>query len=178
MTVTLTQNDVSRAVSVATFHTLRCVLLGATPKNNQDVKRRLDDTLAGYLSEVATAKLLGLPWPQKHTLSWDGRDNGDLIMPNGQLIEVRGSPNPNARYLLGQLDDHPDRMYVMVTATPEQFRFKVHGWIWGADMMDESFWYDRKGGRPCYWVPFSKLQHIATLKVVAPVSTPATTGAA
>jgi len=110
MIVTLTQNDVSRAVSVATFHTLRCVLLGAMPKNNQDVKRRLDDTLAGYLSEVATAKVLGLPWPQDHTLSWEGRDKGDLVMPDGQSIEVRGSPNPNARYLLGQKDDHPVRV--------------------------------------------------------------------
>lgn len=165
MTVTLTQNDVSRAVSVATFHTLRCVLLGAMPKNNQDVKKRLDDTLAGYLSEVAAAKLLGLPWPQEHTLSWDGRDKGDLIMPDGQLIEVRGSLNPNARYLLGYKGDLPDRMYVMVTATPEQFEFKVQGWIRGEDMMDESFWYDRVGGRPCYWVPFSELHDMATLGV-------------
>ena len=163
MTITLTQDDVSRAVSVATFHTLRCVLLGAMPKNNQDVKRRLDDTLAGYLSEVATAKVLGLPWPQEHTLSWEGRDKGDLVMPDGQSIEVRGSPNPNARYLLGQRDDHPDRMYVKVTAKPEQLRVKVHGWIRGEYMMDESFWDDRKGGRPCYWVPFSELHDMATL---------------
>ena len=162
--ITLTDDDVSRAVSVATFHTLRCVLLGAMPKNNQDVKRRLDDTLAGYISEVVTAKMLGLPWPQEHTLSWDGRDKGDLIMPDGQAIEVRGSSNPNARYLLGQKDDLPDRIYVMVTAMPEQFRFKVHGWILGKNMMCESLWDDRSfSGRPCYWVPFEYLHDMATL---------------
>jgi len=53
----------------------------------------------------------------------------------------------------------------MVTAKPEQFRFKVHGWIRGKYMMDESFWDDRKGGRPCYWVPFSELHDMGTLGV-------------
>lgn len=159
MRIVLERSDVIAAVAVATFHTLRCIVRDAVPKNNQDPKNRLDDTLAGYLAENAVARALGVSWPQPHTLAWEGRKEGDLIV-NGHAIEVRSSPHPHAAFLLGQREDPDDRFYVMVVpVADEAHTYDVLGGVQGKDMKQERFFCDRAGkGRPCFWFPVSDLR--------------------
>lgn len=156
--LTLGPQAVSTVVSVATFHTLRCILRKAKPKNNQPEHQRLEDTLAGYLPEAAAAEAFGVEWPQPHTLEWEGRKKGDLIV-RGKPIEVKGTKGPTHTHLLIQKDEPADRYYVLVIPV-EGFTFDVAGYIKGSRGKNEDYWQERVGQRPCYWVPRRDLAEI------------------
>ncbi|MCK5653166.1 MAG: hypothetical protein KAJ42_17390 [Gemmatimonadetes bacterium] len=162
MRIELTQRDVVAAVSVATFHTMRCILKKAEPKDNQPRDERLDATLTGYLAEVAVARCVGIEWPQPHTISWEGREEGDIILSDGRILEVRGTEQPNHTHLLGHRDDHDDRFYVLVIPVDEDtFTYDVEGYMIGHEMKNEHYWNERVPGRPCFWVPRTALTPFA-----------------
>jgi hypothetical protein len=162
MRIVLTQRDVVAAVSVATFHTMRCILKKAEPKDGQPRDERLDATLTGYLAEVAVARCIHIDWPQPHTVSWEGRDKGDIILADGRILEVRGTEQPNHTHLLGHRDDHDDRFYVLVIPADEDtFTYDIEGYMVGHEMKNEKYWEERKKDRPCFWVPRSDLTPFA-----------------
>jgi len=157
--IVLDREDVLAAIAVGTFHTMRCILKKAEPKDNQPRDERLDATVTGYLGELALAKCVGIDWPQPHTLEWDGKKKGDVILSNGRILEARTTEQPNHTHLLGHRDDHDLRYYVLVIpveGTP--FTFDVEGYMIGHEMKNEKYWNERVAGRPCFWVPRNELE--------------------
>lgn len=162
MRVELTQRDVVAAISVATFHTFRCILRKAKQKDNQPHEERLEATLTGYLGEVALARQAGVEWPQPHTLEWDGKKKGDIILSDGRILEARTTEEPTHTHLLGHRDDHDDRFYVLVIPVEgTTFTYDVEGYMIGHEMKNEKYWEERKKDRPCFWVPRSHLTKFA-----------------
>lgn len=90
-----------------------------------------------------------------------------------EIVPVRGSSDLPGRIdvkcrsnhsydLLVQLDDAPDKKFVLVTI--QNKRTLIHGWILGKDAMKEQWIRTYVRGRSCYAVPQTYLNPIEELK--------------
>lgn len=158
MILFITPEGAREARRVAELHDQGAVARGAVPKNGQDPSRCIPDLEIGYRAELALCEFLGVPWRSStEDENWRARKAGDLIV-NGRPIEVRSSQHKDARFLLGQPDDHDDRPYLLILPTCYDDIFEWRGWTWGQFMKADEYWADRAGdGRPCFWFPVSEL---------------------
>lgn len=114
-----------------------------------------DMHLIGAAGEMAVAVYLGL----ESCLYLDEDPvRGSCDLPG---IDVK-TRSRHWHDLLIQLDDIPDKIFVLVTI--ENRKTIIHGWIKGKDGMKKEWIRTFQQGRPCYAVPRSKLNPIEDLK--------------
>jgi hypothetical protein len=100
-----------------------------------------DMHIEGAISEYVASKAFN-----KH---WDGKGKaGDVDV--GKRIEVRWSPEHSHR-LIVQKSDKEESFYVFVTGSLGKYR--VHGYINGANAKKAKYWSDPVGGRAAYFIP-------------------------
>jgi hypothetical protein len=111
----------------------------------------------GCIGEIAVAKYLDL---EEHVFQSRSPDRNSADLPGN--IEVKTRPKHHYDLLI-QLDDNPEKIFVLVTSeSPEEPR--LVGWIYGEDAMKAHFVREYVRGRPCYSVPASKLNPVSTLQ--------------
>jgi hypothetical protein len=109
----------------------------------------------GCVGEVAVAAFLGL---EGSVFSEQEAIRGSCDLPGN--IEVKTRPK-HGRDLLVQLDDNPDKIFVLVT---HDGTTQIAGWIRGKDAMLKQYVRELVKGRPCHVVPQKALQPAETLK--------------
>ena len=111
--------------------------------------------IIGAGGEMAVASYLGL---KDHLYQESEAKRGSVDLPPN--IDVKTAMKHSFN-LIVQLDDAPDKKYVLVTI--EKKTCLIHGWIDSKDAMLEKYKADFFGGRPAYFIPKSALNPISTL---------------
>lgn len=108
--------------------------------------------LNGAAAEIAVARALGLYWPASVNTF---RSEPDIPYRGAPGIEVRWISQPGYDLKIRQ-DDHPERMYVLVSGFAP--RMTLHGYYLGNEARQAEFWTDLNNGRPALWcVPKHRL---------------------
>lgn len=100
--------------------------------------------IEGCLGEFALAKFLGIHWSGK----------GKLRAPDVGEVDVRTRSRDYYELILHD-DDPDDRIFWLLCGI--NGKYKVRGWIAGANGKLKKYWKDPAGGRPAYFVPHSAL---------------------
>lgn len=111
-----------------------------------------NEHIEGAGGELAVAKMLNL--------YWDGSIN---TFKRADLAGVQVRTRSHHGYdLLVRPDDSPEDAFVHVTGRMPHYR--IHGWMTGAEAMQDR-WMAHHGDRPAaYFVPRSELRPIQTLR--------------
>lgn len=105
-------------------------------------------------AEMLVARAFGVNWiPYANNPQSITADVGDNI-------QVRSTRRDNGCLLLHK-EDKDDHIYVLVTGSGIQKR--IRGCILGSDGKRSEYWRESTG-RPCYFVPQSKLSDIADMR--------------
>lgn len=113
----------------------------------------------GCIGEVAVAHYLQL---EEYLFRDEAPLSGSADFPGKIEVKARG----NHKYeLLVQLDDNPDKVFVLVTHAEGLTR--IVGWIYGRYAMRKEWIREFVRGRPCYAVPQSQLWPIEELKPIS-----------
>lgn len=124
--------------------------------STSDANQRLKDDMLGACAELAFCKWRGCVWEAHVNTFHEVPD----VAP---YFEVRQTPLDSGR-LIVRPNDTPERLYVLLTGTPE--RFIVRGWIGGGGARRDEWWRDpRNLGKPAWWVPQSHLFDPGCLKL-------------
>jgi hypothetical protein len=122
-------------------------------KDNQgDITRdEFSTNIHGAIAEATVAKALGV---------YCNLASSDRSLPDAGLnIEVRSSPNVNAKMPIRPKDRNDAKFYFVVGIYPDT---RIIGWLYGKDCKQDRFWVanDRDGkplNRPYWAVPQSEL---------------------
>ena len=115
--------------------------------------------LLGAAGELAVACYLGL---EDEVFKDTEPVRGSSDLPGRIDVKCRSNHSYD---LLVQLDDEPDKKFVLVTI--QNRRTFIHGWIFGKDAMKEQWIKTYVRGRTCYAVPQEHLNPIEELKCQA-----------
>lgn len=121
-------------------------------------KRAQQMHLLGAAAEMAVAVYLGL---EDHLYLQEKPVRGSCDLP-GIDVKCRSKHNYD---LLVQLDDTPDKNFVLVTI--DEQRTIIHGWISGYEAMRKEWIREFVPGRACYAVPQENLRPLEELKCLA-----------
>lgn len=155
MEIVFGETEVVLAATVGARRRISSELRGS---GNRGVsKQKLWDVdINGVLGEMAFCRAMGIYF------------DGDSGVPHkvdfvyrGLDIEVRTAWEDSSRLIVRPGDD-PSSIYVLVVGY--MFTFKIKGWIYGYDAMDDQ-WKDAPANRrPAFFVPSSELRPIEELK--------------
>jgi len=114
----------------------------------------------GCTGEVAVAVLLGM---QEQVFQEQVARIGSVDLPGNIEVKTRSKHGYD---LLIQLDDDPNKLFVLVTCnrSTDPHRAIISGWAYGKDVMKRELVREFVRGRPCYAVPQSMLNPIETLE--------------
>lgn len=98
--------------------------------------------------ELAVAKAMGVFWSAADSAAED-RAGGDLGTMGGRVTQVRHTKRLNGS-LICHPRDHDDHVFILVVGAMP--RFKVVGWLHGADAKNEQWWRTDRP-RPAFFVP-------------------------
>lgn len=121
-------------------------------------KKSLDIDILGAVGEMAVAKYMDMKkdlYKEKEPI----RGSSDLLYD----IDVK-TRSKHYYDLIVQKNENPNKKYILVTI--ENKIILIHGWIYASKAMDKKYWSDPARGRPAYFFPKNKLNHIETLKDV------------
>lgn len=118
-------------------------------------KRAQEMHILGAAAEMAVAVYLGL---EDHLYQQEKPVRGSCDLP-GIDVKCRSKHNYD---LLIQLDDTPDKNFVLVTIDKQ--KTIIHGWISGYEGMKEEWIREFVPGRACYAVPQSSLHSLEELR--------------
>lgn len=102
------------------------------------------------MAEYALAKVINEVWYGK------GDPRGIDV---GQENQVRHTLLPHGSLIVQKEKDKPTDIFWLVTGCDG--KYKVHGWMQGAEAKQEKYWADPTGNWPAYFVPQSDLRSIA-----------------
>lgn len=161
--VTLTPNELHFAAMVGLRRRTISLKRDYAERNGMAVRTVAEawwHNIKGAIGELAAAKALGRYWSPV----CDG--NGE--MPDiGQDIQVRCLEKHHYDLIIRPGDQDAHR-YVLVTGggvLGEEHRYKVHGWIVGADAKRPEWLCDKsKRNVPAYFVPQKSLRPVEELK--------------
>lgn len=114
--------------------------------------------LLGAAAELAVAAYLGM---EEYLFQEQTARRGSCDLPG---IDVK-CRSRHSYDLLVQLDDKPDKNFVLVTI--ENQKTVIHGWIKGIHAMKSEWIREFVPNRPCYAIPKSQLRPIEELKCLA-----------
>ena len=118
--------------------------------------KALDIHLLGAAGEMAVASHLGM----KDFLYKEMQaKRGSADLPGDIDVKTRSRHSYD---LMVQKNENPDKRFVLVTI--EKSTTLIHGWCYGRDAMNPSFWADPAGGRPAYFVEKKHLRPMETLR--------------
>lgn len=121
-------------------------------------KRAQQMHLLGAAAEMAVAAYLGL---EDHLYLQEKPVRGSCDLP-GIDVKCRSKHNYD---LLIQLDDTPDKNFVLVTI--DDNKTIIHGWISGHEGMKKEWIKEFVPGRACYAVPQENLHPLEGLRCLA-----------
>lgn len=91
---------------------------------------------------------------------WNG-NHGDLKADDVGQFQVRTAAKHNYQLIVHRKDPN-DKAFILVTGQAP--KYKIQGWIMGADAKIERYWADPSGeGRPAFFVPIVDLKPIDEL---------------
>lgn len=110
----------------------------------------------GCLGEAAVAAYLDM---EEHLFANTKAIRNSADLPGNIEVKTRSKHSYD---LLVQLDDDPNKLFVLVTT--ENTEIRIVGWIHGKDAMKKEFVREFVRGRPCYAVPQCMLNPPETMK--------------
>lgn len=114
----------------------------------------------GTIGELAVACYLEL---EEYLFQAETPMSGSHDLPGRIEVKTRSKHGYD---LLVQLDDQPDKVFVLVTHADSVT--KIVGWILGRNAMRKEWIREFVRGRPCYAVPQNQLRPIEELKSMGP----------
>jgi len=128
-------------------------------KHGGDIHERWVSSIEGAAGEYVVAKYLGKHWD--FTVSQPG-DEFEFKADVGPY-QVRQAQQHHYRMTLrkGADTDKPDVPFILVTGTMPHYR--VRGWMYGREAMQDRYWSDPNGKGYAWWVPANDLRPMETL---------------
>jgi len=149
--ITLTWAEVLLAAQVGCMRNVQC-LENEWHDRSGDPTNTWTRNIEGTCGEMAVAKWLNVYW---------SGNVGDLNAADVGDLEVKTNTSRRWDDLMIQRENRTDRNYVSVLSFLP--RFKICGWITGAEGKQDKYWREGKPGQPCYFVPRSDLHPLTTL---------------
>jgi len=135
-------------------------LFGKQDRNRHggDIHETWKSHIEGAAGEYAVAKFLDKHWD---FVVFSG-DNFKKVADVG-VYQVRQAEKHHYRLTLrrGADTDKPDIPFILVTGLMPNF--KVRGWVYGREAMQDRYWSDPNGQGSAWWVPVSDLRSMNTL---------------
>jgi len=145
--VSLTEEEMATAKRVAEKRNSESITAGYKDKHGY-VGDRLIINITGAYGELVFCKGFNITWSESVN-TFKAPDVGSDIQIRTMLSKWRK--------LTVRPDDDPKQRYVLVTGEPPNFR--IEGWLYGYEAMQDK-WEETYGGRPPAWfVPHTKLNH-------------------
>lgn len=105
-----------------------------------------DNDIESACAERAVAKALGIYWPESGELDYDG----DLLAG----IHVRSTDYATGHLIVYPSDPDDGRFYLAVGCCP---RWRIAGWLYGAEAKQPRWWDARRLALPGFMVPQAEL---------------------
>ena len=151
MDVSLTPSEMMQAAHVGIMRQVQNLKCDRRPAYGAGDDNDWQYHIEGALGEFAFAKLAGI--------FWNG-NLGQLDLSDVANYEVRTRSRSHYDLILHPKDDDTK---VFILLTGRNGRYRVHGWIRGADGKRDVYWRDPAKGRPAFFVPQSALNGMDTL---------------
>lgn len=151
--VTLTRDEWLMAAMVGVTRNISSRMNGKTVAYSHE--KLWSRHIEGACGEAAFAKWLRVPWSASVDTYKDG---GDVLD-----IQVRTRSQDHFDLNIRDIDaPHFDDPFVLVTGRAPAFA--IIGWVYGREAKTLGVWADYGNyGKPCWWVPQSKLRPMDTL---------------
>ena len=153
MNITLTNYEMKMAGFVAVQREADTLFDKKQPRWGQ-TENIWQAMVEGTLAEYAVAKALDI--------CWDG-GVGTFTLPDAGPFQVRHTERANGKMLLHP-SDKDDEICVLVVGN--YGTYTLHGWAVIGDVKLPEYWWDPKGGRPCYFVPREALRPMEELRSI------------
>jgi len=135
-------------------------LFGPQDRNRYggDIHETWKSHIEGAAGEYAVAKFLGMHWDFSVFRGDDFRKKPDV-----GPYQVRQAERHHYRLTLrkGADTDKPDVPFILVTGTMPNYR--VRGWVYGREAMQDRYWSDPNNRGYAWWVPVDDLHSMETL---------------
>jgi hypothetical protein len=146
--INLTNTEVWMGVVVGMMRHIESI--GSGRRMRGDTERDWGLDIEGSLGELALAKYLG----KYHGGSLNTFTNE---MDVADQWEVRTTKLENGRLIVGPKDSK-DKPYVLVTGYCPNYR--IRGWAWGREIMQEEYLHSYPNRKPLYYLPQNKLKKL------------------
>jgi hypothetical protein len=155
-TVRLTPSELRFAADVGVARQIQNMIKGRRDRDGAECDDPNTIHIGGARAECAVAKYFGRYWIAAGAL-------GDFTACDVDGIQVRWTRATHAPHLRIRKTDADDAPFVLVTG--DACVYTLHGWMFGRDAKDPTYWGDRGYvGRPCqYFVPVSDLSAVDAL---------------
>lgn len=152
MEIVLTPSELQVAASVGVARHVQALREGRPDRHGARADDGWSLHIEGAAGEMAAARAMGRYWDAPVGTFKHGGDVG--------AIQVR-TRSQHLYELIVRRDDRSEDTFVLVTGRAP--RYRVHGWITGADAKRPE-WLQAHGGRPpAYFVPHNALRSLADL---------------
>lgn len=124
-----------------------------------DIHETWKSHIEGAAGEYAVGKFLDKHWD---FVVFNPKDRFEKV-PDVGPYQVRQAEKHHYRLTLrkGADTDKPDVPFILVTGVMPNFR--VRGWVYGREAMQDRYWSDPDGGGYAWWVPVANLRLMSTL---------------
>lgn len=128
-------------------HTNRRVAAGSIPTNGGtlDYETRLSLGRDGYRAEAAARLFFG------RDIEWTIKAKVTRLPDFAGFIDAKGRTKTHHKLCITP-DCSKDRAFLLVCGAKHP-HYRIVGWCWGHEAMQEEYWGDPGTGRPAWWIP-------------------------
>jgi hypothetical protein len=152
MEIQLTPAEMMLAAVAGVMRRLNNLTRRRTPGHGAGYANAWQKDVEGALAEMAVAKAL--------RLYWNGAIASGPLPADVGAFQVRSTPHEQGHLLLHDTDADGDRFLLLIG---RDGRYRLAGWITGAQGKQDRFWREPEKGRACYCVPQEALLPLETL---------------